>query len=208
MGKFKFYNRMNFIRFFIFLMLLFSLSCSPSYSKDIDMGMHFRDGDIRDFYFSISDYYRVPVRDVYVIRERYPFIIYEELPILFFIVREARVAPDLIVKYRRNGYSWFDIMIKFRLYPERVFERYIVTDGPPYGKAWGYHRKHQRRAIVYRDVDIIELSNIKFITDYYHEKPDVVVKAKKKHSRYIDVNREFYYKNKDKYYIKDKHRRF
>lgn len=189
-------------------MLLFSLSCSPSYSKDIGMGMHLRDGDFREFYFSISDYYRVPVRDIYVIRDRYPFIIPEELPILFFIVREVMVKPDLIVKYRKSGYSWFDIMIKFRLYPERVFERYIVIDGPPYGKAWGYHKKYQRKVKIYRDVDIIELSNIKFITDYYHEKPEIVIKAKKKYSRYVDLHREFYYRNRDKHYIKDKHHRF
>lgn len=204
----KIYQGKNFLRILMYFIMLFSLACSPSYSKDIDMGVHFRDGDLRDFYFSISDYYRIPLKDVYVVKERYPFIIHEELPILFFIVREARVEPDLVIKYRRIGYSWVDIMIKFGLPPDRVFERYIVIDGPPYGKAWGYHKKHQRKVIVYKDTDIVELSNIKFITDYYHEKPELVVKAKKKHARYIDVHREFHYKNRDRFYGKDRNRNF
>lgn len=191
----KFYERKNYIMVLCFG-LLFSVACSPSYSKDIDMGLHFKDGDLRDFYFSISHYYRVPVKNVYIIKERHPFIIYEELPILFFIVREARVEPDLIVKYRKNRHTWFDIMIRFRLHPERVFERYIVVDGPPYGKAWGNRKKHRNTAIVFRDIDIIELSNIKFISDYYHTRPEIVIETKKKHSRYIDVHKEFHRKHK------------
>lgn len=181
----------------LFLIFL-SLSCAPTYSKDIDVGVHLRDGDLRDFYFAISDYYRIPVREVYIMRERYPVITYEELPIFLLIVREARVEPDLIIRYRKVGYSWFDIMIRFGLNPDRVFERYIVVDGPPYGKAWGYYKKHPRKVLIIRDPDIIELSHIKFITDYYKERPERVIEIKRKYTSYIDVHREIHHKHKVK----------
>lgn len=206
MEKIKIDGRKVFFSAFIFLLMFFNLACTTSYSKDIDVGMNFRDGDLRDFYFSLSDYYRVPVRDVYILKERYPFITYEELPVLFFIVKEARVEPDLVIKYRKVGYSWFDVMIKFGLHPDRVYERYIIVDGPPYGKAWGYHKKNKNKVVVYRDIDIIELSNIKFITDYYHERPEVVVDVKKKHAKYIDVHREIHHKHKEKEYKEEKNK--
>lgn len=188
----------KYLKFAVLLLVLFELSCSPSYSKDINVGMHSRNDDLKEFYFSISDYYRVPSRDVYLIRYENPFIRDDELPILFFIVNEAHVQPDIILRYRKIGYSWYDIMVRFRLKPERVFERYIIVEGPPYGKAWGYHKKKQKRVIAFRDVDIIEFANIHFITNYYGEKPEIVIETKKKYSRYIDVHREFYRKHKIK----------
>lgn len=198
MENLKLNGKRGLLRVLPLLLIFLSLSCTPTYSKDIDVGVHLRDGDVRDFYFAISDYYRVPIREVYVLRERYPVITCEELPIFFLIVREARVEPDLIIRYRKIGYSWFDIMIRFGLRPERVFERYIVVDGPPYGKAWGYYKKHPRKVLIIRDPDIIELSNIKFISDYYNERPERIVEIKRKYKSYVDLQREMHHKHKNK----------
>ncbi|MEJ5227103.1 hypothetical protein [Thermodesulfovibrio sp.] len=187
------------LKFSMMIVLIFEfLFSSSAYSKDIDFGMHLENDELKEFYLSISDYYNVPVRDVYVVRDRYPFIKDEELPILFFIVKEAKLQPHIILHYRKMGLSWYDIMVRVRLKPEQCFERYIVIEGPPYGKAWGHYKKHQKRFIVFRDVDIVELSNIHFISNYYHERPDIIVAAKKRYPKYIDVNREFYRKHKTK----------
>jgi len=41
----------------------------------LDIGVSVRDGNLRDFYFSIGDYYSVPVEEVVVVKKRAPFIV-------------------------------------------------------------------------------------------------------------------------------------
>jgi hypothetical protein len=189
----------------LFLAGFLIIPLSQSYAKDLDIGVSIRNDNLRDFYFSIGDYYSVPVEEVVVVKKRAPFILEEEIPILFLIVREAAVEPDLIIKLRRDGYSWHEIMLKFGLKPERVFEKYIVVYGPPYGKAWGYNKNHPRKVVILHDRDLIELSNIKFLSEYYYKRPEVVVEYKRKYPTYIDVHHVFYVEKKGKHEHEFKH---
>lgn len=115
------------------ILLLFPLIVK---AKDVNIGVSIGDGKLQHFYFSLSDYYRLPEERIIIIKKRYPIIVEEELPIVLLIVREAGVNPDVVIELRKRGYSWYDILIHFRLYPEVLFKRYIIY-GPPYGKAWG-----------------------------------------------------------------------
>ncbi|MFN3505409.1 MAG: hypothetical protein ACK4Y7_04280 [Caldimicrobium sp.] len=155
----------------IFFMLLLPL---VALAKDIDIGVSISDGKVQSFYFSLSDFYRIPEERIIIIKKRYPIIIEEELPLVLLIVREAGVDPDIIIELRKRGYSWYDILNRFRIYPEVVFKRYIIY-GPPYGKAWGYYKHHKRKYIL-SDYDIISLANIKFLSEYYNEAPEVIIK--------------------------------
>lgn len=182
----------------ILMSLLIFFSLKHSYGKDLDVGISMENGKISHFYFSIGDYYRVPVERIIIIKKRYPFILEEEFPIVFLISQHCRVDPDIIIELRSRGYSWYNIMIHFGLYPERIFERYIIYD-PPYGKAWGYYKyPKKRKVIVFTDRDIIELTNIKFLTEYYREKPEIIIDYRKKYPKYIEVNEIFFKKYKRK----------
>ncbi|NAZ29812.1 MAG: hypothetical protein GU354_01390 [Caldimicrobium sp.] len=181
--------------YFLFLWLLV-FALPQGYGKDVDLGISLSDGKVRSFYLAIGDYFRVPEEEIIIIKKRYPVIVEDELPVLFLIVREARVSPDVVIRLRQRGYSWVEIMLRFGLRPEVVFERYIVY-GPPYGKAWGYH-KHHKRKIVLTDHDIIVLSNVKFISEYYQEPPEVVIRYKEKHPRFVDVHYVVYEEKKGK----------
>ncbi|PMP62521.1 MAG: hypothetical protein C0197_04380 [Caldimicrobium thiodismutans] len=187
----------KFILFSIFLLLAITI---PLYAKEIDLGVSISDGKIRSFYFALVDYFRVPEEQIIIIKKRYPIIYEEELPVILIIVREAGVDPDVIIELRKRGYSWYDIMVRFRVYPEIVFKRYIVY-GPPYGKAWGHHKK--KKKIIFVDDDIVALANIKFISEYYREDPQIIIKYKEKYPRFIDVNYEIYESKKGK-----KHKEF
>ncbi len=140
----------------IFLLLIIT---KPLFAKDIDIGVSIGDGKIKSFYFALGDFFKVPEERIIIIKKRYPIILEEELPVILIIVKEAGVDPDIIIELRRRGYSWYDIMVRFRIYPEVVFKRYIIY-GPPYGKAWGYHKK---KKVILVDDDIIALANIKFL---------------------------------------------
>jgi len=183
-------------RLFFFFLWLLVFALPQGYAKDVDLGISFSDGKVRSFYLAIGDYFRVPEEEIIIIKKRYPVIVEDELPVLFLIVREARVSPDVVIRLRQRGYSWVEIMLRFGLRPEVVFERYIVY-GPPYGKAWGYH-KHHKRKIVLTDHDIIVLSNVKFISEYYQEPPEVVIKYKERHPRFVDVHYVVYEEKKGK----------
>ncbi|MEZ0343689.1 MAG: hypothetical protein ABWJ99_02615 [Caldimicrobium sp.] len=182
-----------FIFYFLFL-LTFTI---PLYSKDLDIGVSISDGKIRSFYFALGDFFRIPEEQIIIIKKRYPIIVEEELPVILIIVREAGVDPNVIIELRRRGYSWYDIMVRFRVYPEEIFKKYIIY-GPPYGKAWGYHKK--KKKIIFVDDDIIALANIKFISEYYREDPQIIIKYKEKYPRFLDVHYEIYEHKKEPKY--------
>lgn len=184
------------------ILIFIALTVSITHAKNVDVGISVSDGKIRDFYLSISDYYRVPEREVIIIRERAHRITEEEIPVVLLISREAMVAPERIIELRKLGYSWYEIMIRYRVYPEVVFREYIIY-GPPYGKAWGHYKKKKKKHIKYTDRDIIALANIKFISEYYREDPKVVIKYKERYPSFVDVHYEVKakkkYKHKEKY---------
>ena len=181
----------------VLVYFLIPLNLKSSYGEDIDIGISISDGRLSHLYFSIGDYYRIPVEEIIIIKKRYPFILEEELPIIFLIHKYRRIEPEIIIKMRKRGYSWYNIMIYFGLHPDILFRDYIVIYGPPYGKAWGYHKKHRgKKIIIYDDRDIIELSNIKFLAEYYHEDPKTIIEYKKKYPKYVEINKFLFKKHK------------
>lgn len=177
----------------ILVCLFIPFTVKSSYGKDIDIGISLNDGKLSHFYFSVGDYYRVPAERIIIIKKRYPFILDEEIPVIFLISRHCGIEPEIIIDMRKRGYSWYSIMIHFGLYPERLFREYIVVYGPPYGKAWGYYKHHPKKEkiIILSDRDIIELSNIKFLSEYYQQKPETIIYYRKNYPNYIEINELF-----------------
>ena len=74
------------------------------------------------------------------------------------------------------------IAFHFRLDPNI----YYFRGGPPYGKAYGYWKKHPPR-----DVEVIDAVNVHFLSEYHRVAPDVVW-AERSHGRsYAVVARDF-----------------
>ncbi len=164
---------------------------SNSEATNIDIGVSVSDEGLRGFYLSVSDYYRVPYREVFIIKER--GIFYEEVPVVFFISQRARVAPSVIVDLRLSGRSWLDIIIHFGLSPEIFYVPVRVVPGPPYGKAYGYYKnkpKKEWKKIVLADDDIVNLVNLRFISKHYAYSSDNVIRMREKGKSFIDINHE------------------
>jgi len=161
----------KFLIFTLTLLYLAFLNFNPSYAKNVSIGVSFNDKGISDFYFYLGNYYHVPVEKIVIIKKRYPFILDEELPIIFLIHKNCKVKPEVIIKMRKRGFSWYSIMLHFGLYPEKIYKEYIIVNGPPYGKAWGYYKHHRKNKIIlFTDKDIIELTNKKILKDYFKHK--------------------------------------
>ncbi|MCE5311823.1 MAG: hypothetical protein LLF86_01580 [Nitrospiraceae bacterium] len=196
------------------IVVSFSINLQAS-EANVDMGVSIGDEGLRGFYFSVGDYYHVPEREVIIIRDRR--IPDEELPVVFFLSKHAHVAPAIIVDMRLRGMSWMDITLHYRLHPDIYYVPLKKKPGPPYGKAYGYYMNRPKKdwhKIRLHDRDVVNLVNLRFISEYHAYSPDnVVVMRSKGHNFAVidnDVRKEKRFKekkNKDKDSYKDKSRR-
>lgn len=132
-------------------------------------------------------------REVIIIKERH--IPDEEIPVVFFIAQRAHVRPATIIDLRLRGKTWMDITLHFGLSPGIFYVplREVVVTGPPYGKAYGYYKKKPRkgwRKIVLDDADVINLVNLRFISEHYRYEPEKVIKLREGGKNFIVINEE------------------
>lgn len=158
------------------------------------------------FAFSISNFYKVPEKEVIVIKER--GIPEEELPVVFFIAEKARVKPATIIDLRLRGLSWMDISLKYGITADVYYVPVNVVEvGPPFGKAYGHFKKypkHRWKEIRLDDDDIVNLVNVRFISNYHGVEPDIIIREKSHGKRYIVLDKEFKEKKHKHKHKKDK----
>jgi len=170
------------------LAYIFAVSFPVSAATQWNVGVSGGKGGIDGFHLSIGEYYRVPEREVIVIHER--GIDNEELPVVFFIAQRAHVSPDIVVSYRKRGMSWMDITLHFGLSPEIYYVP--VKHGHPYGHAYGYYKNHPRKdwgRIHFKDRDIINQVNLKFISEHHRYAPETVIKYRSEGRKFADIDR-------------------
>jgi len=149
-------------------------------------------GQIGNFSFAVGNYYRVPEREVIVIRERR--IPDYEIPVVLFLAERARVAPATIVDLRLSGRKWMDIVVRFGVSPEVFYVPVAIQPGPPYGKAYGHYKKKkhdQWRAIVLDDDDIVNFVNLRFLSDYHHRPAEEVIRLRGGGSDFVAIHTQF-----------------
>ena len=177
----------------IFLIVLYLI---PGKAQDtqVDFGLSVADGELRSFYLAVSNHYRVPGEDVAAVKERYRFR-NEELPVVYYLASRARVKPSAIIDLRINRMSWLDISFHFGLTPEIFFVPLTVEKvGPPYGKAYGYYKKYspkkEWRKIVLSDNEVVDLVNLRFISEYHRLTPAEVIKMRGQGKNFVNINAE------------------
>jgi len=164
------------------LLIIFPLALSVPKSSHaaLEMGIALGDEGIRSFYLAVGDYYRVPEPTVIAISKKR--VRDDELPVVFFIAQRARVSPSVIVDLRLRGTSWWDISLRYGIGPEVYYVPVkVVKVGPPYGKAYGYYKKwprHRWHEIRLVDADIINLVNLRFMSEYHALSPEYVMELR------------------------------
>jgi hypothetical protein len=145
---------------------------------------------IGDFHVAVSNYYHVPEREVVVVRDRR--VREDEIPVVFFIAQHARVAPATIVDLRLRGLSWWDISVRYHLGADVYYVPVKAAPGPPYGKAYGYYKKPrtQWNTIVLSDGDVVNLVELRFLSEYYRVPPERVIEARGSHGDFVAVHHE------------------
>lgn len=163
--------------------------------QDSDAGMNMDitvgESGTKGFYLAASEYYRIPEREIVVIRGRH--IRDEEIPVVLFIARKARVPYAGVLDLRSRGMSWIDITRYYRLNPEIYHLPVKEAAGPPYGKAYGYYRKHpgkERPEARLDDDDIVNLVNLGFISDRYGYAPARIMKMRSAGRSFVVIHEE------------------
>ncbi len=160
----------------------------------VDFGISVADGELRSFYLAVSSHYRVPGEEVVAVKERYRFR-NEELPVVYYLAARARVKPSAIIDLRMSRMSWLDISLHFGLTPEIFFVPLTVEKvGPPYGKAYGYYKKYRPKKewnkIVLSDSEVVDLVNLRFVSEYHRLAPSEVIKMRGQGKNFVNINAE------------------
>ncbi len=183
------------MKVFIFLIALsMTQGTLPAQSTQVDLGISVAGGELQSFYLAVSNHYHVPGEEVAAVKERYRFRD-EELPVVYYLAARARVKPSVIIDLRMNRMSWLDISLRFGLTPEIFFVPLTVEKvGPPYGKAYGYYKKYRPKKewkkIVLTDREVVDLVNLKFISEYHKIAPGKVIEMRGKGRNFVSINLE------------------
>ncbi|MBC7361794.1 MAG: hypothetical protein H5U06_05885 [Candidatus Aminicenantes bacterium] len=161
-------------------------------AQNINLGLSLVDGKVKSFYLGISSYFGVPEARVLEVQKIYR-LPDEELPVVFFIAARARVEPAVVMNLRLKGMSWWDISLHFGLTPEVFFvEVGSVRVGPPYGRAYGYYFKYRERnawdKVVLSDIEVVNLVNLKFISEYHKIPPERVIEMRGRGEKFLDIH--------------------
>ncbi|MFA6189313.1 MAG: hypothetical protein WC680_08545 [Sulfuricurvum sp.] len=154
-------------------------------AANYDIGISGSDQGIDGFSLSIGNYYNVPRQDIMVIERSIPR---EEMSVVYYLANRSHRDARFITDLRLRGISWWDISLRLGLDPRTI---YVVESrrysGPPYGKAYGYN-KHNKRL---RDSEIVDLVNVRFLSDYHHISTDEVIDRRRRGENYNNIN-EYY----------------
>lgn len=173
--------------------IIFAISVAIAFAQNVSTGISVTNGHLNSFYLSVGDYYHVPESRVAYVRDHY-HMHDEELPVLFFLASRAHVDPQLIIDLRiRNRMSWLDITFHFGLTPE-IYYVPVKRVGPPYGKAYGHYKKHKKNysKVVLADGDVVNLVNLRFMSDYHGVAPEVIMDKRGRGERFTSMNNEFH----------------
>lgn len=177
-----------------FIGLIFIQGAAVAQTRDVDFGISISDGRLRDFYLAIGDHYGVPPQQVVEVRERYRCPD-EDLPVVYFLAARAHVEPAAIISLRVNRMPWLDIAFHYHLTPDIFFIPVTMEHiGPPYGKAYGYYRKYgpsrNWKKIVLTDREVVDLVNLRFMSEQYRMSPETVMAMRGRESKFVVINEE------------------
>jgi hypothetical protein len=188
----------------LFIALMFLVPAAPASAQNVSTGISISNGELRSFYLAIGDYYRVPESRVVYVKDHYRFPD-EELPVVFFLASRAHVDPQVIIDLRiRQRMSWLNITFHYGLTPE-IYYVPVQRVGPPYGNAYGHYKKHKKdyKKVVLADADVVNLVNLRFMSEYHGVAAEVVMDQRGKGERFVVIN-DHYYKEKGKHHNQDK----
>lgn len=188
--------------FLAVIMLIITDASITESDAGVDKGVSVGQEGLKKFFLVVRDYYRVPQREIILITGRGipPY----EIPVVLFIAKRARLAPEIITDFRLRDNAWLYIALRFGLSPEIFYVPVsVVARDPLYGKTYeSFMQKPKKewKTILLSDDDIINLVNLKLISEHYKYPPEKIIKMRSEGKEFILINNEI---RKEKEKIKE-----
>jgi hypothetical protein len=145
---------------------------------DVTLGMGLSD-DQRVFLNVANDYFAQPPAVAMALVQRAPSPV-DDFPAILLLARAGRRPPEDILRLRKEYLSYSDIMFRLNISPSALFTGIDRDPGPPYGKAWGYWKKHPRERLVIRDRDVIGLAKLQVASGRHQVSPYTLIAERNK----------------------------
>ena len=183
---------MRLMGMFLTVLVLTTVSVIESGGDGADTVVSPGEGALSGFFLVVGDYYRIPQTEVIIIRER--GIPAYEIPVVLFIAKRAHVEPEIIMDFRLRNNTWLYTTLRFGLGPEIFYVPVgTVVKDSLYGKAYGYYKHKPRKewkTIVLSDNDIVNLVNLKLMSEYYRYPPEKIIKMRSGGKEFYSINEE------------------
>lgn len=152
-------------------------------------------GGSNSYHLSIGNYFNVSEKQILECSKA--VLLEEELPVVFYTAQRAGVSPQEIVRLHAGGMSWMQVARHFDLSP-RFF--YVPVSGKavygPYKKIYAYYQGKRAR-ILLTDADIVNLVNLKFMSDHYGHDPREIMQLRGKGKTFPDIDDTFKQEKED-----------
>ena len=147
------------------------------YDVTLDLGLK---DDARIFLNVTNDYFAPAPAVAVSLVKRCP-VPEDDYPVIMLLARASKRPTDEILRLRLDYLTWSDIMFRLNVSPSVLFVGIDRDPGPPYGKAWGYWKKHPRgERFVVRDRDVVGLAKLQIACRYHHVSPYTIVAERNK----------------------------
>jgi len=167
---------------------------------DIDFGASVPVGDDGHLFLSISSRYFD--RDVHVVQDWYGrYRNPDDLAVAFYLSDRCGRSPEWIFSARKQGLGWFEIGNRCELPYDAWFVPVKGDPGPPYGKAYGYWRKHQhdhRAAHRLSDDDCRRLVSVRMAHEYYGVPVETAMSWRASHRDVAGVMTQEYHSRRER----------
>ncbi|HTC22457.1 MAG TPA: hypothetical protein VK859_16500 [bacterium] len=148
-----------------------------------------------NFHLAVMDYFRVSEQQVTDAEQS--GISDEELPVVFFMAQRTNLGPEAVTTVHSSGLNWMQVAFHFRLNPW-IFYTFLPGDAAahtPFEKACGEY-KNPNNNINLTDKDMVNLVDLKFLSEYYGRDPKEIVQRRSSGKTFQEINDD-YWRRKD-----------
>lgn len=137
---------------------------------DIGFGADVRIDDDTSLFLAVSSRYHDRDRNEVADWSRRYFPDPDDLAVALFLSRRCDQDAGYLFRLRKEKLGWFEIANRCRVPVDAFFLPVARDPGPPYGRAYGHWRRHQkdgRVAVVLSDKDVRRLVAARMLHEYY-----------------------------------------
>lgn len=149
------------------------------------------DAETDSYYAGIENYFRLSKADM--ADQLGHGVSEEEVPVALFIARRAGLDPDTVWSVHGSGLNWMQVAWHFELNPWIFFTPLPskAVEHTPYEKAYGAFSSRADKVNL-GDEDIVNLVNLKFISEEYGCPPEEVVRARTDGKTFREINDRYW----------------